>query len=131
MPKYAFIPTESVNNNKEINKMNAQPEKTCSFERLVTHPKSVAQVKSGVKTQQRRDGVYAWPGETFTLEGVDIVVTHLERKRLGDMTEDQARKEGYSSLDEYREIIMRMHPGMVWNPDSLVWVHSFKILDSD
>jgi hypothetical protein len=45
--------------------MNAFPEKTCSIDRLITHPKLVAATIAGVKTQQRRNGVYGWPGETF------------------------------------------------------------------
>ena len=48
--------------------MEAYPKKTCSIDRLVTHPKLVAAAKAGMKTQQRRDGVYGLPGETFDLE---------------------------------------------------------------
>jgi hypothetical protein len=106
--------------------METYPEKTCSIERLVSHPKLVAAAKAGIKTQQRRDGVYAWPGETFDLEGMIFIVTHLERQRLGDLTDEHARAEGYPNLESYRDIILRMHPGMTWNPDSLVWVHTFE-----
>jgi len=38
---------------------------------------------AGKKTQQRRDGVYAYPGETFELGGVKFTVTSLEQKTLG------------------------------------------------
>jgi len=27
----------------------------------------------------------------------------------------------------YRDIILKMHAGMTWNEDALVWVHSFAI----
>jgi hypothetical protein len=101
------------------------PEKTCSIERLVTHAKLVDATKSGMKTQQRRDGVYGYPGETFDLDGMAFVVTDLQRQRLGDMTDADARAEGYPSLDIYRDIILKMHAGMTWEADSLVWVHSF------
>ena len=37
--------------------LETYPDRTCSIDRLVTHPKLVAATKAGVKTQQRRDGV--------------------------------------------------------------------------
>lgn len=105
--------------------MNTKPEKTCSIDRLVTHSKLKEAVLSGRKTQQRRDGVYGWPGETFELDGKVFVVTDLKRQRLGDMTEEEARAEGYPSLEMYKDIILKMHAGMTWNDEALVWVHSF------
>ena len=71
--------------------MEAYPEKTCSIDRLVTHPKLVSATKAGLKTQQRRNGIYGYPGETFELEGMTFVVTGLERQRLGDMTDEHAQ----------------------------------------
>jgi hypothetical protein len=50
----------------------------------------------------------------------------VERQSLGDMTDADAQAEGYPNLDAYKDIILRMHAGMTWNNDSLVWVHSFK-----
>jgi len=105
--------------------MEAYPEKTCSIDRLVTHAKLVEAAKAGKKTQQRRDGVYGWPGETFELDGMAFVVTDLKRQRLGDMTDADAQAEGYPSLEMYRNIILNMHAGMVWDEDALAWVHSF------
>ena len=65
--------------------MNANyPATTCEITRLVTHPKLVAASLSGSKTQQRRDGLYAYPDETFELEGIAFVVTSVERQRIGD-----------------------------------------------
>ena len=106
--------------------MTDYPEKTCEIERLVRHPKLVEAALSGAKTQQRRDGVYAYPGETFELEGVGFTITSLERQKLGDMTDADANAEGYPSLDMYKGLILKMHAGMTWDDDSLVWVHSFK-----
>lgn len=104
------------------------PDKTCSIDRLVTQPKLVAAAKAGTKTQQRRDGVYGWPGEKFFLDGQEFVVTSLVRQRLGDLTDADARAEGFPDLETYKGLILRMHPNMEWNPDSLVWVHTFAAL---
>lgn len=107
--------------------MENYPERTCSIERLVTHPKLVASALAGTKTQQRRDGLYAYPNETFELEGVTFIVTDVIRQRLGDMTDADAQAEGYPSLAMYKDIILKMHAGMTWNDDGLAWVHSFAI----
>ncbi len=106
--------------------MNDYPEKTCSIDRLVRHPKLVQAALAGQKTQQRRDGVYAYPGETFELEGVTFVVTDLRRETLGDMTDASAQAEGYPSLDMYKNLILNMHKGMRWQDDMPVWVHCFQ-----
>ena len=105
--------------------MEAYPEKTCSIDRLVTHTKLVTAAKARIKTQQRRNGIYGYPGETFDLEGITFVVTDLTRQRLGDMTDAHAQAEGYPNLEMYKDIILKMHAGMTWNTDSLVWVHTF------
>ncbi len=107
--------------------MNANyPAKTCEITRLVTHPKLVAASLSGSKTQQRRDGLYAYPDETFELEGIAFVVTSVERQRIGDMTDADAQAAGYPNLDVYKQIILSMHANMTWNKEDLVWVHSFR-----
>jgi len=110
--------------------MENLPEKTCSIERLVTQPKLADAAKAGIKTQQRRDGVYGWIGETFELDGMTFIVTDLRRQRLGDMTDEDAKAEGFPSLAMYKDIILKMHTGMTWDEDHLVWVHSF-VLKAD
>lgn len=110
----------------EQNSGNAYPPKNCEIDRLVRHPRLVEAAKAGLKTQQRRDGIYAYPGETFELEGVGFVIAAVERRRLGDMTEEDAKAEGYPSLDAYRDLILKMHAGMTWDESHLVWVHSFQ-----
>lgn len=106
--------------------MTDYPEKTCHIDRLIRHPKLVEAAIAGRKTQQRRDGVYAYPGETFELDGVAFTVTALERRSLGEMTEADAQAEGYPNLDAYKDLILKMHAGMEWNDSHLVWVHHFQ-----
>ena len=105
--------------------MDEYPEKTCEIDRLVRQPKLVAAAKAGQKTQQRRDGIYAYPGEKFSLQGTNFTVTKLELKSLGDMTDADALAEGYPNLSSYKDLILRMHAGMEWNDSNLVWVHHF------
>ncbi|MCK5888466.1 MAG: ASCH domain-containing protein [Methylococcales bacterium] len=110
--------------------MTDYPERTCEIDRLVRHPKLVEAALSGKKTQQRRDGVYAYPDEEFELDGVPFIATSLEQQRLGDMTDADANAEGYPSLAMYKGLILSMHAGMTWDEDDLVWVHSFKRNDT-
>ncbi len=105
------------------------PDKTCAIDRLIRHPKLISAALDGAKTQQRRDGLYAYPHETFELEGIAFTVTSVERQRLGDMTDADAIAEGYPSLEVYKNIILQMHANMAWNEESQVWVHSFKRID--
>jgi len=109
--------------------LNNYPEKTCAIERLLRHPKLVAAALAGQKTQQRRDGVYAYPGEIFALAGKRFKITALERQRLGDMSDADAVAEGYPDLQAYRDLILKMHPGMQWDDNHKVWVHHFEILE--
>jgi len=111
--------------------MTDYPKKTCVIENLVKHPKLVAATLAGRKTQQRRDGVYAYPNEIFKLDDVTFKVTALERQSLGAMTDADAQAEGYPNLAMYKDLILKMHAGMSWDEDSLVWVHTFAKQDDD
>jgi hypothetical protein len=108
--------------------INPYPDKTCDINRLVTHPKLVESTLLGKKTQQRRDGIYAYPGETFKLGDEEFIITALDRQTLGEMTDDDAQAEGYPSMDMYKALILKMHAGMEWDIAHKVWVHSFEKL---
>ncbi|MCB9949855.1 MAG: ASCH domain-containing protein [Planctomycetaceae bacterium] len=109
--------------------MSELPKRTCAIERLVTHEKLVAATLAGTKTQQRRDGVYGFPGERFELQGVKFEITDLRQPGLGEMTEQDAQSEGYPNLEMYKALILRMHPGMEWDVEHPVWVHEFARVD--
>jgi len=64
------------------------------------------------------------------LDNVLFACTGLSRERLGDMRDADAKAEGYSGLDAYRDLILRMHKGMQWDDDALVWVHRFTRSDA-
>jgi len=106
--------------------MNNYPEKSCDISRFVRHPKLVAASLAGKKTEQRRDGVYAYPDEEFELDGVAFIVTALKRQNIGDMSDADAQAEGYETLEAYKSLILKMHKGMEWKDDVRVWVHCFE-----
>ncbi|MCQ6280291.1 ASCH domain-containing protein [Bacillus sp. EB600] len=102
------------------------PPKTCSIDRLVTVKEDVQKVLEGKKTATRRNGRYADIGEVMTLEGKNFVVERVYSQSLGELTDEQARQEGYDSLEDYKQSILSMHPGMPWLPQMRVWVHEFR-----
>ncbi len=110
--------------------MSKYPAKTCEIDRLVTQEKLVAAVLSGRKNQQRRAGVYGYPGEQFVLEGTAFVITDLRLEILRSMTEADAKREGYPTLEFYQKLIIKMHPGMEWDDDQEVWVHEFEKVEA-
>ncbi|AZK45738.1 ASCH domain-containing protein [Paenibacillus lentus] len=107
---------------------DALPPKTCSIERLVTLPADVEKVLAGQKTATRRNGRYADVGEVMTLKGQDFVVEQVYTQTLGELTEEHAKQEGYASLEEYKQSILSIHPGMPWVPTMRVWVHEFNLV---
>jgi hypothetical protein len=106
--------------------MPTYPEKTCTIDRLVRSPRLIDAVLDGEKREQRRNGIYGYPGETFELKGQLFEITALSHDRLGDMTAAVASAAGFSDLDSYRSLIVRMHKGMEWDEDHRVWVHCFR-----
>jgi N4-acetylcytidine amidohydrolase len=107
------------------NENNTLPPKTCSVERLVTLESDVQKVLAGEKTATRRNGRYADLGEIMTLEGHDFVVDRVYSQSLGELTDDDARREGFENVEAYKQSILSIHPGMPWLPQMRVWVHEF------
>lgn len=105
---------------------NTLPPKTCTIERMVTVPEDIEKVLAGKKTATRRNGRYADVGEIMTLEGRDFVVEKIYSQSLGELTDEHARQEGFESLEDYKQSILSMHPGMPWLPQMRVWVHEFR-----
>ncbi|NRD77268.1 ASCH domain-containing protein [Bacillus sp. BRMEA1] len=108
------------------NQGTALPPKTCSIERLITVEEDIQKVLAGQKTATRRNGRYADPGEIMTLEGRQFVVEKVYSQSLGELTDDDARREGFNNVEEYKQSILSMHPGMPWLPQMRVWVHEFR-----
>jgi N4-acetylcytidine amidohydrolase len=104
----------------------ALPPKTCTIDRLITKQEDIEKVLNGSKTATRRNGRYADPGEIMELEGRRFVVNNVFSQRLGELTDEHCQAEGFQSLEEYKNYIISMHPGMPWLPHMTVWVHEFK-----
>ena len=86
-------------------------------------------VLEGEVTQLSRDGSnrYAEPGDTFELDDTVFEVTAVEERTLGDLTDEDARREGSPSLDAYRARMERVHPGdFEWDGTSEIRSYRFE-----
>jgi N4-acetylcytidine amidohydrolase len=102
------------------------PPKTCEIERMITKEEDIQRVLEGKKTSTRRNGRYADPGETVVLGGKTFEVYNVYSQKLGEMTDEHARSEGFDNMEEYKNYILSMHAGMPWVPQMSMWVHEFR-----
>lgn len=108
------------------NRNHQLPPKNGTIEQLVTISEDIEKVIAGEKTATRRNDRYADIGEVMSLNNHKFVVHNVYTQSLGEMTEADAQKEGYQTLDAYKEKILSIHPGMRWVPSMRVWVHEYK-----
>ncbi|PWI58743.1 ASCH domain-containing protein [Sulfoacidibacillus thermotolerans] len=104
------------------------PPKTCSIDRLVTREEDVARILRGEKTAVRRNGRYADPGEQWMIREHRFLVEKVYRQKLGEMTDEDAKKEGFLDLASYQEYLQTVHPGMPFAPGMPTWVHEFRAI---
>lgn len=94
-------------------------------------------ILSGAKTESRRrwrrplvkeGGVY-WAATGFGRGDrfARLKVKYIRRQRLGEVTEEDARREGCSSLEEFKEVWTRIYGS--WDPCEEVYVVSFEVVE--
>jgi len=93
---------------------------------LLPSPRMVDQALEGEVTQIHRGQQYAEEGDTFTVDGEAFEVVAVEERTLGEMTDEDARREGARDTEHYREILRRAHDNFEWDPDSDVVLHRFE-----
>ncbi|WML44250.1 ASCH domain-containing protein [Neobacillus sp. PS3-40] len=108
------------------NENNAFPAKTATVDRLITTPEDIDKVVKGQKTAVRRNGRYADVGEILSLHDHKYVVERVYSQSLGELTDEDARQEGFANVEKYKQSILLIHPGMPWLPQMRVWVHEFR-----
>jgi hypothetical protein len=80
----------------------------------------------GEVTQLHRGDQYAEEGDRFAVDGVTFEVTEVRERTLGDLTDEDARREGSPDLEHYRKRLDRAHDDFEWNDDSEVVLHRFE-----
>ncbi|MHA6250759.1 ASCH domain-containing protein [Oceanobacillus sp. CAU 1775] len=106
------------------------PPKTGELDKLVTKSADIEKVLKGKKTATRRSGRFADVGDTWSLEGKELIVKNVYRQKLGEVTDEDAVMEGYQNLEGYKDSILSLHPGMKWQTEMKVWVHEFELVNN-
>lgn len=98
------------------------PEKY-DIEKLITRQADIGKVLSGEKTSERRNDRYADAGDELKLNGQPFVVENVYPQKLKELTDHNARQEGFQNLAEYKDALTSIHHGAVWEPERIVWAH--------
>jgi uncharacterized protein YhfF len=93
---------------------------------LLPSPRMREQAVAGDVTQIHRGQQYAEEGDTFSIDDATFEVVEVGERTLGEMTDEDARREGAEDMDQYREILRRAHENFEWDPTSEVVFHRFE-----
>jgi len=95
----------------------------------------VPMILSGRKTQTRRTGRCRWKVGTIRQAKTSyrkdstfarIRILAIRQEPLGQISEADARAEGYNSVAEYQDVFRRIYGS--WDPDMPVWVIDFELV---
>lgn len=106
------------------NKQN-WPEKL-DINKLVSIKESIDKLISGEKISERRNDRYADVGDEVLLEGHLFEVVDVYPEQLKNVTNQEAKDEGFESLESYQHTLKNIHHGEVWDPELFVWAHYLK-----
>lgn len=70
---------------------------------------------------------YATEGDTFAIEETTFEVSSVEERTLGDLTDEDAQREGSDSLEAYKQRMKMVHGGnFEWDPTSEIVTYRFE-----
>lgn len=103
---------------------------------LIFKKEHIDLILEGVKTQTRRrhsrplkaGRVYDIKKDWYHSTDLKILITRVRRQRLGDITPEEARKEGGYTIKEFQSIWRRIYGP--WNPLEEVVVYEFKVVET-
>ena len=92
---------------------------------------------SGEKTQTRRTHKHTWKiGKTYGIKDRwfgkpigHITITRKFKQRLGDISQEDAKKEGFGSIEEFKQEWERIYGSGSWNPDKVVIAYEYILKD--
>lgn len=100
--------------------------------------KHLKKILSGRKTQTRRRirrQTYKIGGKISARNGWfkkaehRILIKRRFKQRLGDMSIQDVYKEGYETLEEYKDAWIEINGN--WNPDEVVLVYEFELVNNE
>ena len=99
------------------------------FKRRLIH-----KIRTGEKTQTRRTHKRTWkPGKTYTIRASyfgkplgHIKIIKKFKQKLGEISPEDVKKEGFNSLEEFRKAWEEINGEGSWDPEQIVTVYEFK-----
>jgi hypothetical protein len=58
-----------------------------------------------------------------------VIITKKFRQKLGDISEEDARKEGFASVEDFKQTWIKLYGS--WKPSIVVWVYEFKLVPTE
>jgi len=94
-------------------------------------PHHVEQILKGGKHMSRRFRQWGDVGDVFRVKGKLFQFKNVSRMKVSDITDDDIRKEGYSSREEFEAMWVKTHPkavkaGKTLDQDGLCWSHEYE-----
>ena len=95
--------------------------------------KFILLIHQGSKTHTRRIHKHGWKvGHTYKIKDNyfdkgqgEILITRKFKQQLGDISEEDAKKEGFKNKEEFEKAWREINGA--WNPDQLVTAYEFRI----
>jgi len=100
--------------------------KNRNIQQLVTLQSDVEKIKNGQKTAVRRNNRYGEIGDILQFDSHTFTLKNAYEQKLGEMTEENAKEEGFENLQQYKDRILSIHQNMKWDPEVKVWVHELE-----
>jgi hypothetical protein len=91
----------------------------------------VEQILKGGKHMSRRFRKWGEEGDTFNVKGKTFRFVKVAQMRVGDITDEDIRKEGYATREEFDLMWIKSHPksvaaGKKLHPDDICWCHEYE-----
>lgn len=99
--------------------------------RFMVLPNNVEQIMAGNKQMSRRFRRWVDPGDTFSVKGLRFKVVRVEKIKVGNITEDDVKKEGYANKADFESMWYKSHPksvaaGKTLDPNQNCWCHEYE-----
>lgn len=97
----------------------------------------LAKILNSSKTQTRRSSartykvgrVYGISCRRYQKPQAHIQILQARKQRLGEISEEDVRKEGFSNMEEFREAWQTIYGS--WDPEQLVTAYEFTLIRED
>jgi len=100
---------------------------------MIFQKEHIRLILEGKKTQTRRrhvrvlkvGRVYRIQRNWYEWTDIRIVITRAFQQRLGDLTEEDAKKEGGYTIEGFRHVWEEINGS--WDSNEVVWVYEFRV----